>query len=77
MQQQSCQLFHWCLTAEEVGKLRYVTDDRTPTKYGVSTLDEVFEHLKGRCYINVNNLVTDIPGITAAVRHLKESGNIY
>jgi len=56
------------LTAEEVGKLRYVTYDRTSTKYGVSTLDEVFEHLKGRCYINVDNLVTDIPGIAAAVR---------
>lgn len=56
------------LTAEEVKKLRYVTYDRTPTKYGVSTLDEVLEHLSGRCYINIDKLEADIPGIVATVR---------
>lgn len=59
------------LSAEEVKKLRYVTVDRIPTEYGVSTLDEVFDHLKGRCYINIDKLETDIAGIAKAVRDHK------
>lgn len=56
------------LTAREVKNLRYVTSDRVPTEYGVSTLGEVFQHLKGRCYINIDKLETDIGGIAQAVR---------
>lgn len=56
------------LTEPEVKKLRYVTCDRTPTAYGVNTLDEVLEHLKGRCFVNIDKLETDIPGIAATVK---------
>ncbi len=42
------------MTAEEVRKLRYVNYDGTPTEWGINTLDEVLEHLKGKCYINVD-----------------------
>jgi glycerophosphoryl diester phosphodiesterase len=56
------------MTAQQVRPLRYVTYDRTPTRYGVSTLDEVFEHLKGRCFINIDKLETDVAGIARTVR---------
>lgn len=56
------------LTTQQVRTLRYVTYDRTPTHYGVNTLDEVFEHLKGRCFINIDKLETDVAGIADAVR---------
>ena len=42
------------MTAEEVKKLRYVNFDGTETVEPVALLDDVFEHLKGRCYINVD-----------------------
>lgn len=42
------------MTSDEIAKLRYVNYDRTPTQFGVNTLDEVLETFKGRCYINVD-----------------------
>ncbi|NLV91957.1 MAG: glycerophosphodiester phosphodiesterase family protein [Firmicutes bacterium] len=42
------------MTAAEIKKLRYVNIDDTPTDIGLNTLDEVFEHFKGRCFINVD-----------------------
>ncbi len=50
----------WCperlphLTAEEISHLRYVNFDRTPTQFGVATLDEVLERFGNRCFINVD-----------------------
>ncbi len=38
----------------EVAACRYVNYDRTPTQFGINTLDEVLETFKGRCYINVD-----------------------
>ena len=42
------------LTGEEISRLRYVNYDRTPTQFGINTLDEFLESFKGRCYINVD-----------------------
>lgn len=50
----------WCaeklsnLTAEEIGHLHFVNYDRTPTQFGVNTLDEVLERFGNRCLINVD-----------------------
>ena len=50
----------WCaerlphMTAEEISHLRYVNYDRTPTQFGVATLDEVLEQFGNRCLINVD-----------------------
>ena len=42
------------MTADEVRMLRLCNYDGAPTEIGLSTLDEVLEHLKGRCYINID-----------------------
>ena len=42
------------MPASEVKRLPMVTLDGTPTEHTLLTLDELFEHLKGRCYINVD-----------------------
>lgn len=39
---------------QEVSQLRYVNMNRTPTQFGLLTLDEFLEHFKGRCYINLD-----------------------
>lgn len=42
------------MTSEEIAGLRYVNYDRTPTQFGINTLDEFLETFKGRCYVNVD-----------------------
>ena len=42
------------MTDEQVRTLRYVNYDRVFTQFGLHTLDELLEHFKGRCYINVD-----------------------
>lgn len=42
------------MTADEVSSLRYVNTDNTPTQFGISSLEDVLEHLKGKCLINVD-----------------------
>lgn len=56
------------LTAEEVHKLRFLNGDRTPTEQPVRTLAETFQHLKGRCYINVDKYWSAIEPITETIR---------
>lgn len=56
------------MTAEEVAALRFVNQDGVPTECRVSTIDEVFELLKGRCIVNIDKFWTAMPEITAAVR---------
>ena len=36
------------MEARGIRNLRYLNEDNTPTQLGISTLDEVFEQLKGR-----------------------------
>lgn len=42
------------MPAEEVKKLRYVNVDGAETAEAIPLLDDVFEYLKGKCYINVD-----------------------
>ncbi len=56
------------MKGDVVKKLRYVNCDGTRTQFHVSTLDEVFELLKGKCYINIDKFWTAVPEITTAVR---------
>jgi glycerophosphoryl diester phosphodiesterase len=51
-----------------VEKLRFVNQDDCPTDFGISTLADVLDYLRGKCYINVDKYWTDIPGITAIIR---------
>ena len=42
------------MTAEEARRLRLCNVDGAKTEHGLNTLDETLEHLRGRCYINVD-----------------------
>lgn len=56
------------MTDEAAGSLIYVNQDLVKTEYVVSTIDDVFELLKGRCLINIDKFWTAMPEITAAIR---------
>lgn len=56
------------MKSEKVKKLRFVNQDDCVTDFGINTLEEVFDYLRGRCYINVDKYWTDIPGITRCIR---------
>ena len=54
--------------SSEVAACRFVNQDGTETALGVNTLDEAFEHLKGRCFINVDKYWEHPGPITEAIR---------
>ncbi len=56
------------LPADKVKKLRYVNQDNDKTQFGVDTLADVLDFLRGKCYINVDKFWTDIPGISRVIR---------
>ena len=56
------------MTAAEVRELRLCNVDGTRTELGVNTLDEALEHLKGRCYINVDKFGDNPAEIIECVR---------
>ncbi|MBR4452548.1 MAG: glycerophosphodiester phosphodiesterase family protein [Clostridia bacterium] len=56
------------MRSDKVEKLRFVNQDDCPTDFGINTLEEVFDYLRGKCYINVDKYWTDIPGITECIR---------
>ena len=56
------------MTAEEIRALRLVNFDGTPTRIGLNTLDEVLEHLKGRCYINIDKFGDNPAAIIEVVK---------
>lgn len=56
------------MEARDIRNLRYLNEDNTPTQLGISTLDEVFEQLKGRCQINLDKFPTCMADIARAVR---------
>lgn len=64
----------WCaerlprMTGEEISHLRYVNFDRTPTQFGVATLDEVLEQFGDRCLINVDKFWGHPKEIYEAIR---------
>ena len=38
----------------EIKELRYINFDKTPTQFGIATLEEIFELCKNKCYVNVD-----------------------
>jgi len=56
------------LFREEIAELRFCNPDGAATQFGVNTLKEAFELLRGRCYINVDKFWTDVPGISRVIR---------
>ena len=54
--------------AAEIEKLRLYNPDGTVTQYGVNSLAEAFDFLRGKCYLNVDKFWTDVPGISKAIR---------
>ncbi len=41
-------------TAKQIKNIKYVNNDLTRTQYGISTIDEVLDFLKGKCIINID-----------------------
>ena len=56
------------MPSDEIRSLRFHNGDGTPTQFPISTFDEALEHLKGRCYINVDKYWTNVGPITEAIR---------
>ena len=56
------------MTAEEARKLVYVNGDGVPTEKKLTTFDAMLEHLKDRCYINVDKFWDNVEPITRAIR---------
>ena len=56
------------LTDAEIRVLRYLNCDQGITEHPVYTFDDVLEHLKGRCYINVDKFALYMQPITEAIR---------
>lgn len=52
----------------EIKELRYVNYDRTPTEWGLCTLDEIFERYKNRCFINIDKFWEFPKEISDAIR---------
>lgn len=42
------------MTAEEIRKLRLINVDFNETEHGLNTFDEVLEHMKNRCILNLD-----------------------
>ena len=59
------------LSSAEVDQLRYVNMDRTPTQFPVTRFEEVMEHLRGRCYINVDKFFMYISELGKIIRDMK------
>lgn len=58
------------MLASEVRRLRYANLDGKATKEPICTLDEMLEHLKGRCYVNVDKFADNPEAIMRVIeRH--------
>ena len=56
------------MTSEEINTLRYRNYDGFPTQFGIHTLDDVLEGLKGRCCINVDKFWMNPQSIAETIR---------
>lgn len=56
------------MTSGEVEKLRFVNQDDCRTPFGVNTLDEAFDLMKDKCYINVDKFWMYMEEITDRIR---------
>lgn len=64
------------MTAQEVGELGFLNQDNVPSGHKINTLDQALEHLKGRCYINIDKFWENVEPITRAVRRHGMTGQI-
>lgn len=56
------------MTWNEAAELRYVNIDDVPTQFGIETLDDLLEHFKDRCFINVDKFWDNPEAIYSAVK---------
>jgi glycerophosphoryl diester phosphodiesterase len=57
--------------SDAIKYMRYVNQDDDRTQFGVNTLDEVLEYLRGKCYINLDHCWNFFPEAVACVRRHK------
>lgn len=58
------------LDSEEIKKLRLINVDFNPTQWGINSFDDVLEHFKGRCILNLDRIGDCIPDVIKVVeRH--------
>lgn len=58
------------MDSEEIKKLRLINVDFNPTQWGINSFDDVLEHFKGRCILNLDRIGECIPDVIKAVeRH--------
>ena len=58
------------LDSEEIKKLRLINVDFNPTQWGINSFDDVLEHFKGRCILNLDRIGECIPDVIKVVeRH--------
>lgn len=55
------------LTSQEIQGLKLVNADFNETTYGLNTFDQVLEHLKGRCILNLDRFTTFLPDVIQKV----------
>jgi glycerophosphoryl diester phosphodiesterase len=51
-----------------IKKLNYVNCDNTKTQFSISSLDDVFEQFKGRCFINIDKFWSNPEEIYSAIK---------
>ncbi len=56
------------MTFEEVKNLRFVNTDNVPTQFGIENFDDLLEHFKGRCFINVDKFWDNPAEIYKAIK---------
>ena len=56
------------MTWSEVSALRFVNIDNVPTQFPIETFDDLLEHFKGRCFINVDKFWSNPEAIYKAVK---------
>lgn len=58
------------MSSAEIRQLRLINVDFNPTEWGLNTFDEVLEHFKGRCILNLDRIGSCIPDVVKTVeRH--------
>ena len=53
---------------EEIKKLRLINVDFNPTQWGINSFDDVLEHFKGRCILNLDRIGDCIPDVINVVK---------
>ena len=56
------------LDSEEIKKLRLINVDFNPTQWGINSFDDVLEHFKGRCILNLDRIGDCIPDVINVVK---------